>query len=176
MGLAPSRKRFAILALISLGVMVNYLDRAIIGIASPAIARDFALSPVAMGLIFSAFSWSYFAAQIPGGLLLDRFGARLTYLVALAGWSRRVVVRSWNRGFRSGAWFRRRTLTPANRAPWTHARRPSWISRAARRTPRRSASSRRARKGTTKIERVHPSGATVTTRCRCCTRASAKEF
>lgn len=61
-------------------VAVNYLDRAVIGIASPTIAREFALSPVAMGLIFSAFSWSYFAAQIPGGLALDRFGALLAYL------------------------------------------------------------------------------------------------
>lgn len=99
MSLAPSRKRFVILALISLGVMVNYLDRAIIGIASPAIARDFTLSPVAMGLIFSAFSWSYFAAQIPGGLLLDRFGARLTYLVALAGWSLSTLMHATANGF-----------------------------------------------------------------------------
>ena len=76
----PSRVRFAILAPVSLAVGVNYLDRAVIGTASPSIARKFAHSPVAMGLIFSAFSWSYFAAQIPGGLALDRFGARLAYL------------------------------------------------------------------------------------------------
>ena len=95
----PSRVRFAILALITLGVMVNYLDRAIIGIASPAIAQEFALSPVAMGLIFSAFSWSYFAAQIPGGLALDRFGARLVYLVALAGWSLSTLLHATASGF-----------------------------------------------------------------------------
>jgi len=95
----PSRTRFVILALISLGVTVNYLDRAIIGVASPAIARDFALSPVAMGLIFSAFSWSYFAAQLPGGLALDRFGARLTYLVALAGWSLSTLMHATANGF-----------------------------------------------------------------------------
>jgi len=76
----PSSVRFAILALISLAVAVNYLDRAIIGIASPSIDREFALSPVAMGLIFSAFSWSYFAAQILSGLALDRFEALLAYL------------------------------------------------------------------------------------------------
>ncbi len=97
----PSRMRFAILALISFGVTANYLDRAIIGIASPAIAREFALSPVAMGLIFSAFSWSYFAAQIPGGLALDRFGARLTYLVALAGWSLSTLMHATATGFAS---------------------------------------------------------------------------
>ncbi len=93
--------RFVILALITFGVMANYLDRAVIGIASPAIAREFALSPVAMGLIFSAFSWSYFAAQIPGGLLLDRFGVRLVYLVALAGWSLSTLMHATATGFAS---------------------------------------------------------------------------
>lgn len=97
----PSRVRFAILALISAGVTVNYLDRAIIGIASPAIAREFTLSPVAMGLIFSAFSWSYFAAQLPGGLALDRFGARLVYLVSIAGWSLSTLMHATVGGFAS---------------------------------------------------------------------------
>jgi MFS transporter, ACS family, D-galactonate transporter len=97
----PSRVRFAILALISLGVATNYLDRAIIGIASPAIAREFALSPVAMGLVFSAFSWSYFAAQLPGGLALDRFGARLVYLVSIAGWSLSTLMHATATGFAS---------------------------------------------------------------------------
>jgi len=97
----PSRTRFAILALISLAVAVNYLDRAVIGIASPSMAQEFALPPVAMGLIFSAFSWSYFAAQIPGGLALDRFGARLVYLVALAGWSLSTLLHATATGFAS---------------------------------------------------------------------------
>jgi len=99
--LTPSRVRFVILALITFGVMVNYLDRAIIGIASPAIAQEFALSPVAMGLVFSAFSWSYFAAQLPGGLALDRFGARLVYLVAIAGWSLSTLMHATVSGFAS---------------------------------------------------------------------------
>ncbi|MFO1247214.1 MAG: MFS transporter [Alphaproteobacteria bacterium] len=97
----PTRVRLGILALISLGVTTNYLDRAIIGIASPAIAHEFALSPVAMGLVFSAFSWSYFLAQLPGGLALDRFGARLTYLVAIAGWSLSTLMHATATGFAS---------------------------------------------------------------------------
>jgi ACS family D-galactonate transporter-like MFS transporter len=79
--------------------MVNSLDRAIIGIASPAIAREFTLSPIAMGLIFSAFSWSYFAAQLPGGLALDRFGARIVYLVSIAGWSLSTLLHATANGF-----------------------------------------------------------------------------
>jgi len=97
----PSRVRLVILALITFGVMANYLDRAVIGIASPAIAQEFALSPVAIGLVFSAFSWSYFAAQIPGGLALDRFGARLVYLVAITGWSLSTLMHATVTGFAS---------------------------------------------------------------------------
>jgi ACS family D-galactonate transporter-like MFS transporter len=40
-----------------------------------------------MGLLFSAFSWTYAAAQIPGGILLDRLGTRLTYAISLGSWS-----------------------------------------------------------------------------------------
>ena len=40
-----------------------------------------------MGLVFSAFSWSYALLQIPGGIFLDRFGTRLTYFIAVVFWS-----------------------------------------------------------------------------------------
>jgi ACS family D-galactonate transporter-like MFS transporter len=40
-----------------------------------------------MGMVFSAFSWSYAALQIPGGIFLDRFGTRLTYFIAVVFWS-----------------------------------------------------------------------------------------
>ena len=40
-----------------------------------------------MGVVFSAFSWTYAAAQIPGGILLDRIGVRLTYFLSVTLWS-----------------------------------------------------------------------------------------
>ncbi|MFC3444495.1 MFS transporter [Sphingobium rhizovicinum] len=45
------------------------------------------ISPEMMGFIFSAFSWTYAASQIPGGLLLDRLGTRITYAGSLILWS-----------------------------------------------------------------------------------------
>src|SRR5439155_9985862 len=56
----PSRARMAILALVSVAVAVNYLDRSIMGLASPFIAKEFSLSPALLGVVFSAFSWSSF--------------------------------------------------------------------------------------------------------------------
>jgi ACS family D-galactonate transporter-like MFS transporter len=82
-----SRARFVILALISFATLLNYLDRAVMGVAAPALTAELHLSPVTMGLIFSAFSWTYAVAQIPGGMMLDRVGTRITYGCSLALWS-----------------------------------------------------------------------------------------
>jgi ACS family D-galactonate transporter-like MFS transporter len=78
---------FPVLALIAFGTLLNYLDRTVLGIAAPSLSRDLGLTPAMMGLAFSAFSWSYALLQIPGGIFLDRFGTRVTYFVALLGWS-----------------------------------------------------------------------------------------
>ncbi|MBV9299335.1 MAG: MFS transporter, partial [Verrucomicrobia bacterium] len=83
----PTRVRFVILALISAGTMINYLDRTVLGIASPTLTKELALNPVVMGLVFSAFSWTYAAAQIPGGVFLDRFGSKVTYFLSVTFWS-----------------------------------------------------------------------------------------
>jgi ACS family D-galactonate transporter-like MFS transporter len=76
-----------ILALIAVGTMINYLDRTVLGIAAPFLSKDLGLTASQMGLVFSAFSWSYALLQIPGGIFLDRFGSRLTYFVAVVFWS-----------------------------------------------------------------------------------------
>src|SRR5665213_1923236 len=80
-------RRWFVLTLLAVGTMINYLDRTVLGIAAPSVASEFHLSPEVMGILLSAFSWAYVAGQIPGGMLLDRAGARLTYFVAVTGWS-----------------------------------------------------------------------------------------
>jgi MFS transporter, ACS family, D-galactonate transporter len=83
----PTRARFGVLALITFATMLNYVDRSVMGVAQPSLVRELAITPELMGLIFSAFSWTYAFAQIPGGLVLDRLGARLTYTLSLGSWS-----------------------------------------------------------------------------------------
>lgn len=85
--LGRSRARFGILALISVGTMINYLDRTVLGIAAPSLTKELHLDAIVMGLVFSAFAWTYAAAQVPGGVFLDRFGPKLTYFFALTFWS-----------------------------------------------------------------------------------------
>jgi MFS transporter, ACS family, D-galactonate transporter len=84
----PTHVRWVpILALIAVGTMINYLDRTVLGIAAPFLTKDLGLTAAQMGLVFSAFSWSYALLQIPGGIFLDRFGTRVTYFLAVVFWS-----------------------------------------------------------------------------------------
>ncbi|MDQ1472569.1 MAG: hypothetical protein QOJ99_4049 [Bryobacterales bacterium] len=66
---------------------LSFLDRAAISQMAPAISKELRLSSVQMGLVFSAFGFTYAACEIPSGWLCDRFGARslLTRVVVL--WS-----------------------------------------------------------------------------------------
>lgn len=84
---APSRARFFILALIACGTVINYLDRSVLSVAAPALSDELNLAPALMGVMFSAFSWTYAAAQIPGGMVLDKFGTRITYFFSVTLWS-----------------------------------------------------------------------------------------
>lgn len=78
-----SRARIVILLLLSIGTMINYLDRTILGIVAPQLTRELAIDPAMMGIVFSAFAWTYALAQIPGGMFLDRFGNKLTYALSI---------------------------------------------------------------------------------------------
>lgn len=79
--------RFYILGLIFLVTVLNYADRATLSIAGTFVAKDLKLSPSELGIVFSAFGWAYAIGQIPGGWLLDRFGAKVVYGVSIVLWS-----------------------------------------------------------------------------------------
>ena len=82
-----SSARYEILALLAVGTMINYLDRTVLGIAAPQLTKELGIGAAVMGIMFSAFSWTYAASQIPGGIFLDRFGSKLTYYFAMTFWS-----------------------------------------------------------------------------------------
>jgi MFS family permease len=84
---APSITHHIVLGLTFLIAFVMYIDRAVIGTATPAIMKEFGLTKVSMGWGASAFNWSYALLQVPGGWLVDRFGPRLVLACAMAWWS-----------------------------------------------------------------------------------------
>lgn len=95
----PSRARYFILFLLFIGTAINYLDRTNISVAAPSIKTALHLNPATLGLIFSAFGWSYAFMQIPGGWFLDRFGPRLAYGTSLILWSLFTFFQGFARNF-----------------------------------------------------------------------------
>lgn len=82
-----TRVRWFILTMIFIVTVFNYVDRATLSIAAPRMRHDLGFDALTMGIAFSAFGWAYTAMQIPGGLILDRFGARVVLGVSLIAWS-----------------------------------------------------------------------------------------
>jgi MFS family permease len=80
-------RRWVVVALIFVGILISYIDRGNLSIAATSIMRDFGLQPAAMGLLLSAFFWTYAAFQIPAGAIVDSFGIRRVYAGAFFLWS-----------------------------------------------------------------------------------------
>lgn len=77
------------------------MDRATISIAASSLQGEFGLTPVQMGLILSAFGWTYAALQIPGGMLADLVRPRLLYAWALITWSTATLLMGFCNGIAS---------------------------------------------------------------------------
>jgi sugar phosphate permease len=69
--------RHLVLFVVCLMYFVAYVDRVNISVAGPLMRRDLGLTPIELGLVFSAFAYPYAAMQIGGGWAADRFGPRL---------------------------------------------------------------------------------------------------
>lgn len=67
--------------------MINYTDRAAVGILAPQIQQDLHISSSQLGWVFSAFFFSYAIFSFLGGYLADRMGPKRTFSVAVVSWS-----------------------------------------------------------------------------------------
>ncbi|GAB2668819.1 MFS transporter [Gordonia jinhuaensis] len=66
---------------------VDYIDRLVINSALPQIGHDLGIDHGQRGLIVSAFFVAYALAQLPGGLIADKYGALRVAVLALIAWS-----------------------------------------------------------------------------------------
>jgi predicted MFS family arabinose efflux permease len=58
------------------GYLLSYLFRSVNAVISPELSRDLSLNPSSLGLLTSAYFLAFGVAQIPVGMLLDRYGPR----------------------------------------------------------------------------------------------------
>ena len=73
----------------ALGYFISYLFRTVNAVIAPNLAADIGVDPSGLGLLTSAYFIAFASAQLPLGVLLDRFGPRrieaLLLLFAAAG-------------------------------------------------------------------------------------------
>ncbi|WP_373379462.1 nitrate/nitrite transporter [Cupriavidus nantongensis] len=86
---AAASARWRVLAVFSLGFLVSYVFRGVnLGFA-PHLTRELGLNAGDLGLLTSFYFLGFACAQLPAGILLDRYGPRRTeaamLLVAVAG-------------------------------------------------------------------------------------------
>ncbi|MDX7987609.1 MFS transporter [Xenorhabdus sp. 12] len=82
-----THRRYLILMSLFVTVVICYVDRANLAVASEHIQQEFGINKTQMGYVFSSFSWLYALCQIPGGWFVDRVGTKLIYFIAILGWS-----------------------------------------------------------------------------------------
>jgi MFS family permease len=84
-----TRSKWALLWLLIASIFLNYVDRSNLSVAAPVISTEFGLTPGDLGLMLSAFFWTYALLQLFGiaGWLADRFPVGMMLAAGVFVWS-----------------------------------------------------------------------------------------
>lgn len=86
-GLPSSSWRWKVCIFLLTATLLSYLDRQALSVVAPRVAQDLSLDNSQLGLLLSAFFWTYALMHIFVGIILDRFNIRITYAGFVALWS-----------------------------------------------------------------------------------------
>jgi MFS family permease len=76
-----------LVVLVALATFINYADRGNLATAAPLLKGELHLNNTELGILLSAFFWTYIPAQLTSGWLIDRFGAWRILGAGVALWS-----------------------------------------------------------------------------------------
>jgi MFS family permease len=79
--------RYRLVGLLTVGSMINFIDRVNISVAAPVIMPALGYDEAQFGLIFSAFLAGYTLFQFPGGAIADRWSAKKVVALSCLGFS-----------------------------------------------------------------------------------------
>src|SRR5688572_12597715 len=85
--LRDSPQRWVLMVLLVTGMIFCYAQRGALSVAAPFMMKQLQLSRSVMGVLLSAFSWTYSFMQMPAGWVVDRFGVRKAYAWGFTLWS-----------------------------------------------------------------------------------------
>src|SRR5215813_1573091 len=95
----PRRSFAPLLILLGLAIVINYVDRGNLSIAAPVIKDELQLSATQLGVLFSAFFYTYTALQFVVGGIVDRLGASRVLSAGLLIWSVATIAMGFSGGF-----------------------------------------------------------------------------
>jgi MFS family permease len=81
------RSAIIIAVLLGLSAFLNYIDRGNLSIAAPMLKDELGISPAKLGVLLSAFFWTYACAQPFAGWLVDRFNVNWVLATGFIVWS-----------------------------------------------------------------------------------------
>jgi MFS transporter, ACS family, D-galactonate transporter len=76
-----------VLVLLAVSSFINYVDRGNLSIAAPMLKDELGISPSQLGLLLSAFFWSYASLQLFAGWLVDRVDVNWVFAGGFFLWS-----------------------------------------------------------------------------------------
>jgi ACS family D-galactonate transporter-like MFS transporter len=76
-----------VLVLLAISVFINYIDRGNLSIAAPMLKDEMNISPAQLGVLLSAFFWTYAFMHLFSGWLVDRFNVNLVFAGGFLLWS-----------------------------------------------------------------------------------------
>lgn len=97
--LQPHRRRWIILALIFVAMVLNYVDRQIVSVLKPTLKQVFELDDRGYAALVNVFVISYASMYAVAGWLVDRFGAGRMMLVGIVAWSGACLGAAFTRTF-----------------------------------------------------------------------------
>jgi MFS family permease len=87
------------LLLIAIAILINYVDRGNLSVAAPLLREELHLSPSRLGLLFSAFFYTYTAFIFLSGWLVDKFNVNHVFAAGFFVWSIATAATGLARGF-----------------------------------------------------------------------------
>lgn len=79
--------RWKIVALLVVATTVNYIDRTMLGLLAPGLGKELGWKENDYGNIVTAFQAAYAAGFLVMGWLIDRFGPKIGYAIAIGIWT-----------------------------------------------------------------------------------------
>ena len=81
------RYRWAIVALLFAATTVNYIDRTMLGLLAPDLGKELSWNENDYGNIVTAFQAAYACGFLLMGWLIDKFGPKIGYTIAICIWT-----------------------------------------------------------------------------------------